>query len=217
MNNLGLSLKKFFTNKNTVTIIGVVAILVILYFMYTKQIQKATKEIEVPVAKETIYPQTLIDSSKITTIKVAQAAKPKDAILSRGAIENHYTGVGVTVPKGSMFYKEYIVTAEELPGNWLTKLEPQSVNSLELERPYSFPVNVATTFGNSIQPGDYVDFYLKAYDDNKQIYCIHRSDKKYSSSINAVTENIYEYSNLDEIVEIVKGIIKTLQREHLYK
>jgi len=169
MNNLGLSLKKFFTNKNTVTIIGVVAILVILYFMYTKQIQKATKEIEVPVAKETIYPQTLIDSSKVTTIKVAQAAKPKDAILSRGAIENHYTGVGVTVPKGSMFYKEYIVTAEELPGNWLTKLEPQSVNSLELERPYSFPVNVATTFGNSIQPGDYVDFYLKAYDDNKQI------------------------------------------------
>ena len=48
------------------------------------------------------------------------------------------------------------------------------------------------------------------YDDNKPIYCIHRSDKKNSSSINAVTKNIYEYSNLGEIVEIVKGIIKAL-------
>ena len=48
------------------------------------------------------------------------------------------------------------------------------------------------------------------YDDNKPICCIHRSNKKISSSINAVTENIYEYSNLDEIIEIVKGIIKPL-------
>ena len=48
------------------------------------------------------------------------------------------------------------------------------------------------------------------YDDNKPIYCIYRDNKKVSSSINAVTENIYEYSNLDEIAEIVKGIIKTL-------
>ena len=169
MNNLGLSLKKFFTNKNTVTIIGVVAILVILYFMYTKQIKKATNEIDVPVAKETIYPQQEIQEGMVTTIKVAQAAKPKDAILSKGAIVGKYTGVGVTVPKGSMFYKEFIVEKSQLPGSWLKELKPQSVNSLELERPYSFPVNVATTFGNSIQPGDYVDFYLKAYDANKQI------------------------------------------------
>ena len=42
MNNLFISLKKFFTNKNTVTIIGVVAILIILYFMYTKTIEKQT-------------------------------------------------------------------------------------------------------------------------------------------------------------------------------
>ena len=169
MNNLGLSLKKFFTNKNTVTIIGVVAILVILYFMYTKQIKKATNEIDVPVAKETIYPQQEIQEGMVTTIKVAQAAKPKDAILSKGAIVGKYTGVGVTVPKGSMFYKEFIVDKSQLPGNWLKKLGPQSVNSLELQRPYSFSVNVASTFGNSIQPGDYVDFYLKAYDNNKLI------------------------------------------------
>ena len=168
MNNLGLSLKKFFTNKNTVTIIGVVAILVILYFMYTKQIKKATKEIDVPVAKQEILPQTEITDSMVTTIKIAQAAKPKDVLTSKGSIIGRYTGVGVTIPQNGMFYGSLLT--DTLPGGWLKELEPQDeANPLELQRPYSFPVNVATTFGNSIQPGDYVDFYLKAYDESKNI------------------------------------------------
>ena len=44
------------------------------------------------------------------------------------------------------------------------------------------------------------------YDDNKPIYCIHRSDKKISSSISVVASNINVYSNLDEMTEIVKKI-----------
>ena len=45
------------------------------------------------------------------------------------------------------------------------------------------------------------------YDDNKPIYCIHRSDKKISSSINVVTNNIYSYSNSDEMLETITRII----------
>ena len=45
------------------------------------------------------------------------------------------------------------------------------------------------------------------YDDNKPIYCIHRSDKKISSSISVVASNINVYSNLDEMTEIVKKLI----------
>ena len=44
------------------------------------------------------------------------------------------------------------------------------------------------------------------YDDNKSMYCIHRSDKKISSSISVVASNINVYSNLDEMTEIVKEI-----------
>ena len=44
------------------------------------------------------------------------------------------------------------------------------------------------------------------YDDNKPIYCIHQSDKKISSSISVVASNINVYSNLDEMIEIVKEI-----------
>lgn len=46
------------------------------------------------------------------------------------------------------------------------------------------------------------------YDDNKKIYCIHRNDKKTSASINVLTNNIYKYSNIEEMKEIIINIIK---------
>lgn len=162
MNGLANSLKKFFTNKNTVTIIGVVAILFILYFLYTKKINDATDEVTVFVAARTINPQTQITNEDVTTIKVAKAARPDGVILDKNKIVGKYTGVGSTIPEGSMFYDDVIVEKEELPGDWLTLLEKDADGNLEI--PYYFSVNTTTTFGNSIQPGDYVDFYVKMYD-----------------------------------------------------
>lgn len=163
MNGLANSLKKFFTNKNTVTILGVVAILVILYFLYTKKLNDATDEVEVYVAARTINPQTEITSEDVTTIMVANAAAPDGIETSKEQIIGKYTGVGITVPEGSMFYNGMLVEKEELPGNWLTLLEKDAEGKLQI--PYYFSVNTVTTFGNSIQPGDYVDFYVKLYDE----------------------------------------------------
>lgn len=167
MNNLAISLKKFFTNKNTVTIIGVVAILIILYVMYTKTINKATEKIQVPVASKTINPQTQITADDITHIEVANAAKPEKVIMKDELIIGKYTGVGVTVPEGSMFYNDVIVEKEKLPGNWLTLLEKDAEGNLQI--PYYFSVNTTTTFGNSIQPNDYVDFYVRAYNEKDEL------------------------------------------------
>lgn len=46
------------------------------------------------------------------------------------------------------------------------------------------------------------------YDDKKKIYCIHRNDKEISSSIKVLTNNIYEYSNQEEMKEIINNIIE---------
>lgn len=161
MNNLAISLKKFLTNKNTVTIIGVVFIIAILYFMYTKTVDDKIKEVEVPAAAETIYQQSYISEDLITTIKIASAAKPDDKTIetNKGAIVGKYTGVGVTIPKGSMFYKEFLVNQDELPGNWIRALA-------EGEKPFQLPTSVEATYGNSIQPGDYIDIYVLAKDPN---------------------------------------------------
>lgn len=190
MNNLGLSLKKFFTNKNTVTIIGVVAILVILYFMYTKQIKKATKEVEIPVANKQIDPETQISyQNDVRTIKIAQAAKPEGVLTSKAEIDGKYTGIGVTIPVGGMFYKDLIVNKEDLPGNWITLVGAD-------ERPYYFSVNVTTTFGNSIQPGDLVDFYMRAYDeDNKLIFGRIFNDQKVLAVTDSAGKNVFRSQN----------------------
>ena len=47
-----------------------------------------------------------------------------------------------------------------------------------------------------------------AYDDNKPIYCIYKKGNKISSSVKAITNNIYEYSNIDEMVKIIENIIR---------
>lgn len=47
-----------------------------------------------------------------------------------------------------------------------------------------------------------------AYDDNKKIYCIYQAGKHISNSIKLVTDKFYEYSNINEIIEIVKNIVK---------
>lgn len=46
------------------------------------------------------------------------------------------------------------------------------------------------------------------YDDNKKIYCIHKSGSKISNSIKVLTDSFYEYSNPTEIVEIIKNIVE---------
>ena len=65
MNNLKASMKKFLGNKNTVTILGVILCLVILYVGYNYQINKKTELVAIPVAKETIQPRTYITDDMI--------------------------------------------------------------------------------------------------------------------------------------------------------
>ena len=50
MNNFVMGLKRFFTNKTVVTILGVLGVLIILFFGYTSSIKKQTNPVVVPVA-----------------------------------------------------------------------------------------------------------------------------------------------------------------------
>ena len=49
------------------------------------------------------------------------------------------------------------------------------------------------------------------YDDNKPIYCIYRIDKKISGSIKAITKNIYEYENKEDMLNIIGDIVNRYQ------
>ena len=54
MNNFVIGLKRFFTNKNVVTVLGVLVVLAILFWGYTSSIKKETNPISIPVAAKKI-------------------------------------------------------------------------------------------------------------------------------------------------------------------
>lgn len=163
MNNLIMTIKKLLQNKNIVTVLGVIIIMVILYFGYSYQIKKQVNPIPgIPVAKSTIQPRTKITEDMIDTISVAPIVLNKgDVITNRQAVIGKYSNYNTMIPEGSMFYKDTVVDEEDLPDAVLTKVEKGQIL-------YSFPVDMESTYGNSIYPDNYIDIYMKANrNDNK--------------------------------------------------
>lgn len=155
MNNIMVSLKRFLKNKNTVTIIGILVVLGILYFTYTSTINDAVTPISVPVAATDIQPRTLITDDMVTTMNVPAVAIKENVIRVKNNIVGKYSNYNTLIPEGSMFFTSTVIKEEELPNYAVIKVE-------EGEIPYYFPVNMTTTYGNSIMPNSYIDIYMKA-------------------------------------------------------
>ena len=160
MNNFVISFKRFIKNKNTVTIIGVVAIIAVLFFGYRYQIKKATNPIAgIPVAAVTIQPRTKITKDMVDTISVAPILLQSNVYRTKAQVVDKYSNYNTIIPEGSMFYKEALINENELPDSALINLENGQV-------PYNFPVNMAMTYYNSIYPNNYIDIYMKAINEN---------------------------------------------------
>lgn len=166
MKGFGNALKRFFTNKNTVTIIGVIVIVGLLYFGYTSQINTQVKPVRIPVAAVDIQPRTLITENMIEYIEVPSAAVTSGVITSAQTIigkdVSMYSNYNTVIPKGSMFFRSALVTAAEMP-------DSAFVDVKEGDIPYQFSVNMKTTYGNSIFPGNKIDIYMKAVDDKGKV------------------------------------------------
>lgn len=155
MNNFMVSLQRFIKNKNTVTILGVVAIILVLFFGYRYQINKQVSPVSgIPVAAQTIQPRTKITKDMVSTVDVAPIVLQDNVIRTKALVIGKYSNYNTVIPEGSMFYKDTIVSEEDLP-------DSAFVEVAEGEVPYNFPVTVATTYGNSIYPGNYIDVYMK--------------------------------------------------------
>lgn len=162
MNNIIISVKRFFTNKNTVTILGVIVVIAIIYFGYNSQIKKATSPVRLPVAKTTIQPRTLITKDMIKYVSIPSVAVSENVIRTESAIVGKYSAINTVIPAGSMFYSGVVVSASDMPDSLFTNIK-------EGEVPYNFPVSMTTTYGNSIVPDSYIDIYMKAVDDSGEI------------------------------------------------
>ncbi len=156
MNNLIITLKRFFQNKNTVTILGVIVIIGILYFGYNSQIEKQVRPVRnIPVANQDIQPRTLITEEMITYVDIAPIVLQGNVITESNFVVGMYTNYNTVVPKGSMFYTNVLVKKEELPDAAFEKIK-------EGEVVVKMDVDINTTYGNSIFPGNKIDIYMKA-------------------------------------------------------
>lgn len=157
MNNLMASAKKFFKNKNVVTVFGVVIILVLLYIGYSTQINNAVEPVQVPVATQTIQPRTEITDDMVQLIDMPNVSLSDNVIRSTSQIVGKYSNVNSVIPEGSMFYTDTVIDEEELPDAAFAKVKAGEVV-------YNFPVDMESTYGNSIFPGNKIDIWMKVGD-----------------------------------------------------
>ncbi len=148
-------LKKMLTNKNTVTILGVLAAVIVLYIGYNWRVSSATNPIEVPYAIKTISAGTKITEADIGTIKVPPAMLKGNPITDAKSVVGKYAMADTVIPVGSLFYSRSVCEAEQLPANIILKYPKGYVL-------YYMHVDMTTTYSNSIYPGNYIDVYLKA-------------------------------------------------------
>lgn len=191
MNNFSNSLKRFFGNKNTVTIIGALICILVLYVGYNYRIKQATTPVRVPYANQTIQPRTLITADMISYTEVLPSTLKGKYILNANLIINKYSNYNTIIPAGSMFYSDAVINERDLPDSAFGAI-PQGYTVV------SFPVTMASTYGNSMYPGNYINLYFKAINEDtkklvfgKLISNIEILDVKDSSG-NHVFENTSE-------------------------
>lgn len=152
-------LKQILSNKNTVTFIAAILIVLVLYFFYNWRVNQATSPIRVPYAVQTIAPRTKITKDMIGYLEIPQSAIKGNVLTNENTqILGMYTNVNATIPAGSMFYSNLVVKEEELPDSFLIDIKDGYVA-------YNFSVNIKSTYGNSMYPGNYVDVYFKGVND----------------------------------------------------
>lgn len=166
MGNLANTLKRFFSNKNTVTIIGILLGFVVLYFAYQWRVSQAVTPVSVPYAKQEITSRTLITSDMVGTIQIPKSMvnSSNNIVTSSANVIGKYVSYGAIIPINSLFYNELLVTEDKMPDSAFADI-PDGYTI------YSLSVDLHSTYGNSIYPDNYIDLYIKATDeDNKIIF-----------------------------------------------
>lgn len=157
MNNIIVAVKKFFKNKNTVTLIALVVALGGLYWVYNWRIRVETQPVSVPYAVRAIGPRTYIADEAVGTKKVPGGVVTGEVYTNKTEIVGKYVNKDAVVPVNGLFYKTAVVEWEEIS-------ETIYSNIPDGHTIFYLPVNQNKTYGNSIFPGNYIDLYYKSSD-----------------------------------------------------
>ena len=162
MNNLSNSLKKFVSNKNTVTILGIVLCIAVLFIGYNYRISQEVKPVRVPYANQTIQPKTAITSDMISYMNVPDSFLVGSYYSSSEQIIGKYSNYNTMIAEGSLFYTDLLVDEGTLPDSSFKNV-PDNYTLI------NYGVDMTTTYANSMMPESYINIYFKATDDDGTI------------------------------------------------
>lgn len=162
MNNLKASMKKLLGNKNTVTILGVLLCLVILAIGYNYRINSKVELVQVPYAVETIQPRTYIKDSMVGIMNVPKSFLVGNYYTQKQNIVGKYSNYNTIIAKGSLFYTDLVTSKEDLPDSAFQDV-PEGYTVI------NYPVNIASTYANSMAPGSYINIYYKSLNDKGEV------------------------------------------------
>lgn len=163
MGNLLAPFKKFLSNKNTVTILGVLLGLVVLYFGYIWRVNQSVKPVNVPYASATMTAGTKITEEQIGYTEIPQEflSNMSNILTDVGSIQDMLVSFDSKIPVNSFFFTESVISEEEMPDSVFSNL-PDGHTIFFLE------VDSKKTYSNSIFPGDTIDLYVKAETEEDQ-------------------------------------------------
>lgn len=159
MGNKFTGIKKFLSDKNTVTIVCVILGVLVLYFGYNFRVTKSTDPVRVPYAKKTLAKKTKITAELIgyTNVPRSLVTTSKTILTNEKDIINKYVSYSTSIAKNSYFYSDVIMREEQMP-------DYAFMNMADGYTVYSLKVGMDTTYANKIFPNTYIDLYAKAED-----------------------------------------------------
>ena len=168
MGNLLVPFKKFLSNKNTITILGVLIGLVVLYLGYSWRVTQSIQPTSVPYCKNTLLART-----KITADDIGYTDLPKDVVSKMGNIKTQSSDiVGKVVAydgkiaQNSFFYDEQLMKEEDMPNSIFSNIQDGYTI-------YALAVDTEKTHANSIMPDTLIDLYVSSEveeDEDKVLY-----------------------------------------------
>ncbi len=164
MGNLLNTLKGMLSNKNTITILGVLLGVVAIYFVYDNRVKSTATEITVYYVKSDVPANTQLKKENIGTVSInsSLAKTYKGLVTNDGQImdskkQYYYTKFDHTLSTGQLLSTEDLVAPDEKLPSKMYNLDPEM-------KQFEIPVDTDLTQGNSIAPGNSIDLWIKGRD-----------------------------------------------------
>lgn len=155
MGNLTGGIKRFISNKNTMTILLVIAGVAVLFIAYNIRLNDAISPVTVPIATREIASTDVISEDDFEYVEInADFLSEVEIYTNASDIIGKYVTAGTSIVTGSLFYTSQVVEKSELPNAVFDDID-------EGYTLFALDVDEDSTYGNSIYPGDRIDLYVK--------------------------------------------------------